>query len=45
MVNEPPLRAAGAGLGPGAGSSGALIQLPDWQPEPQCALVFPLMPR
>jgi len=35
MLNEPPFGAAGAGAGPGAGTAGALKQLPDWQPAPQ----------
>lgn len=43
-MKEPPLEAAGAGLGPGAGTIGALRQFPDWHPAPQCALVFPQNP-
>lgn len=42
MVKEPPFGAPGAGLGPGAATTGTLRHGPDWQPAPQWALVLPL---
>jgi hypothetical protein len=35
IAKEPPFAARGAGLGPGAATTGALRQLPDWHPAPQ----------
>lgn len=34
-LNDPLLAATGAGLGPGAETTGALRQFPDWHPAPQ----------
>ena len=40
----PGLAAAGAGLGPGAATTGPLRQGPDWQPSPQWAVELPQNP-
>jgi len=44
MAIVPGLAATGAGLGPGAGTTGPLRQGPDWHPSPQWAVVLPQNP-
>jgi hypothetical protein len=44
MAIVPGFAATGAGLGPGAGTTGPLRQGPDWHPSPQWAVELPQNP-
>jgi hypothetical protein len=44
IASDPPFGLAGAGDGPGAGTTGGPRQGPLWQPDPQWALVLPQKP-